>query len=154
MEVPPERLELIYQDIVLSLGYKTTVGPADKSKVERRHAGEKTELPSARLAKAAWRVAAILKPLPPPPPPTPKLAPQTYNKGSSGQDARYCTQHSGNPDGGGFRYDNDGRSLGGRSGNPVAGLKPADEMDGRGPCDPYTNNGQSFPPWPPGSYDV
>jgi hypothetical protein len=32
----------------------------------------------------------------------------------------------------------------------VAGLKPADEMDGREPCDPY--NG--FPPWPPDSYKV
>ena len=89
-----------------------------------------------------------------PPPPPRNLAPQTYNRGSSGQDARYCTRESGNPDGGGFHYDADGRSLGGRSGNPVAGLKPADQMDGREPCDPYTNGNLSFPPWPAASYDV
>jgi hypothetical protein len=89
----------------------------------------------------------------PPPPPAVKLAPQTYNKGSSGQDARYCTKESGNPDAGGFHYDDGGRSLGGRTGNPVAGLKPADQMDGREPCDPYTHDGRSFPPWPKESYD-
>jgi hypothetical protein len=152
MEVMPATLESIYQDIILSVGYRTTVGPTDKSKVARRRAGERTQLPSARLARAAWRVAALLSPLAPPPPPPPpqRLAPQTYNRGSSGQDARYCTKDSGNPDGGGFRYDADGRSLGGRTGNTVAGLRPADEMNGLGPCDPYLN----FPPWPDGSYEV
>ena len=103
--------------------------------------------------------AAIVSPAPPPPPPPPpppdpppvlRLAPQTWNRGSSGQDARYCTRDSGNPDPGGFHYDADGRSLGGRSGKFVPGPKPADEMDGREPCDPY--NG--MPPWPPESYEV
>jgi hypothetical protein len=150
MEVNRSTLETIYNDIVASLGYKTTVGPVDKSKVERRRAGEATKIPSARLARAAWRVAALLSPLVPPPPPPAGLAPQTYNRGSSGQDARYCTKDSGNPDGGGFHYDSGGRSLGGRSGKFVPGLKPADEMDGREPCDPY--NG--FPPWPKESYEV
>jgi hypothetical protein len=150
MEVTTGTLQQIYDDIVNSVGYKTTVGPTDKLKVSRRRAGERTQLPSARLGRAAWRVAALLTPLVPPPPPPRLLAPQTYNRGSSGQDARYCTKESGNPDGGGFSYDSGGRSLGGRSGNTVAGLKPADEMDGREPCDPY--NG--FPPWPAASYDV
>jgi len=94
------------------------------------------------------------------PPPTPKkLAPQTYNRGSRGQDAKYCTTGLAKVNGafvddGGFRYDDQGLCLGGRSGNPVAGLKPSDEMDGRGPCDPYTNGNQSFPPWPAASYNV
>lgn len=154
MEVSRSTLEQIYADIVNSVGYKTTVGPVDKSKVTRRLAGQKTELPSARLARAAWRDAALLTPLVPPPP-VARYAPQTYNKGSNGQDARYCT--AGLPKSGPFfvdakgcRYDDGGRDVDGcRSGNPVSGLKPADEMDGREPCDPY--NG--MPPWPAGSYE-
>lgn len=105
--------------------------------------------------------AAIATTPPPPPPPLPpnELAPQTYNRGSRGQDAKYCTdglpqENGAFVDGGGFRYDDQGLCLGGRSGNPVAGLKPSDEMDGRGPCDPYTNGDQSFPPWPAASYEV
>lgn len=90
---------------------------------------------------------------PPPPPPTttptptpkPALNPQTYNRGSRGQDARYCVTHDD-----GYRYDADGREIDGRrSGNPVPGLKPADEMDGRGPCEP---DGAGHPPWPAASY--
>lgn len=101
-------------------------------------------------------------PKPPDPPPTPTrkfLAPQTYNKGSRGQDAQYCT--TGLPrDPNGIPYEpsapgityNDGLCNGGRTGDPVPGLKPADEMDSRGPCDPYTHNDVSFPPWPEQSY--
>lgn len=157
MDVSRQTLELIYGEITRSVGYRTTVGPIDKSKVSRRLAGEATKLPSALLARAAWRVAALLTPLAPPPPPDPipaKLAPQTYNKGSSGQDARYCT--AGLPVVNGFvtdgldRYDTGGRSIDGlRSGQFIPELKPADEMDGREPCDPY--NG--MPPWPAKSYE-
>lgn len=110
--------------------------------------------------------AACATPQPPPtttaPPPTttapaPRPAPQTYNRGSSGQDARYCVDDLPTVDGvkvdaAGFRYDDGGRSLGGRTGNPIDVLKPADAMDGKGPCDPYTKDGRSFPPWPPASY--
>lgn len=85
------------------------------------------------------------------------MAPQTYNKGSRGQDAQYCTSalprnaagqpyEPSNPN---ITY-NGGLCNGGRSGNPVAGLKPSDAMDGRGPCDPY----DGMPPWPDASYDV
>ena len=148
MDVPRSVLEQVYADIVNSVGYKTTVGPTDKSKVSRRLAGERTVLPSARLARAAWRVAALLTPLVPPPPPPPQFHPQTYNKGSSGQDARYCVPPDGPTDG--CRYDEGGREIDGkRTGQFVPGLKPADEMDGREPCDPY--NG--FPPWPAASYE-
>lgn len=80
--------------------------------------------------------------------PAPRPAPQTYNKGSRGQDARYCLPDGVTVDAAGYRYDEDGRSLGGRSGNDVAGLKPSDEMDGASPCQGY--NG--MPPWPEGSY--
>jgi len=113
--------------------------------------------------------AAIVMPEPPPPPPPPppptakRLAPQTYNKGSRGQDARYCINAPGVTrvgstdrwiDEGRYTYNIDGLCDGGRSGAPVAGLKPSDMMDGKGPCDPYTWGEQSFPPWPPGSYEV
>ena len=124
MEVMPATLETIYQDIILSVGYRTTVGPTDKSKVARRRAGERTQLPSARLARAAWRVAALLSPLAPPPPPPPpqRLAPQTYNRGSSGQDARYCIPPGGATDG--CRYDSGGREIDGlRSGKFVPGFQ-------------------------------
>lgn len=117
---------------------------------------------------AADHDAAITTTPPPPPtttvpppttttvPPPPRLAPQTYNRGSSGQDARYCVHWPGvtnvGPnrwrDEGGFEYDGGGLSLGGRSGNTVAGLNPADAMDGREACDPY--NG--MPPYPAGSF--
>ena len=157
MDVNPNTLEQIYQDIVQSVGYKTTVGPVDKRKVEQRRLGSPTKLPSARLAKSAWRTAALLVPLvppPPPPPPPPKVAPQTYNRGSAGQDARYCTaglphNGAGQPFDQFSAYDENGLSLGGRTGNPVPGLKPADQMDGRGACDPYG----PFPPWPTSSYN-
>ena len=141
-----------------SVGYKTTVGPIDKAKVDKTLAGFTTAKPSSYLGQAAWELAkrvAATTPPPPPPPPLPRYAPQTYNRGSSGQDARYCT--AGLPQVGGYyvdakgvRYDAGGREVdGARSGSPVQGLKPADEMDGREPCDPY--NG--FPPWPAASYE-
>ncbi len=100
--------------------------------------------------------AAIAAPAPQPTPtpaPTPAPAkrpfPQTYNRGGSGQDARYCTGGR-DVDDMGYRYDGQGLSLGGRSGNPIAGLKPSDQMDGADPCTGY----DGMPPWPPGSYNV
>jgi hypothetical protein len=145
----------IFDLIVSSVGYKTTVGDVDKSKVNRTFNGQTTVAPASKLGQAAWHLAKRISatpppPPPPPPPPAPKLAAQTYNKGSRGQNARYCTTESGNPDGGGFHYSPDGLCEGGRSEKFVPGLKPADEMDGRGACDPYG----SFPPWPKESYEV
>ena len=79
------------------------------------------------------------------------LAPQTYNPGGGGQNARYCV--AGLPEispgvfsDGSYTYDANGLSFD-RPDTYVAGLKPADQMDGRGACDPYDN----FPPWPEGS---
>ena len=99
-------------------------------------------------------------PQPPLPPdggggePTRTLAPQTYNQGSHGQGARFCTRDSGNPDGGGFSYDENGLCRGGRSEKPVPGLKPSDMMDDKGACDGYEWMGRTFPPWPDESYTV
>ena len=93
-------------------------------------------------------------PPPPPPPPPPELvAPRTYNK-SAGGDARFCTaglprNEHGQPFDKFSTYDENGLSHGGRDPDrQVPGLKPSNEMDGRGPCDPYG----PFPPWPAESY--
>ena len=145
-------LELIYQDIVQSVGYRTTVGPIDKRKVERRRAGIATPLPSARLARAAWRVAALLAPVSPPPPPPPppykRVAPRVaYKAGNS--DARYCVK-----DFPGLRdevaaYDENGLCTDGRrsDGSPADCPTSALEIDGREYCslptvgDPTKNTG-------------
>jgi len=96
----------------------------------------------------------VTPPTPPPPPP-PQVAPRTYNKVPSA-DARFCiTGLPKNTRGLWFdafsAYDENGLDVdGGRTADKqVAGLKPANEMDGRGPCDPYGE----FPPWPAGSYE-
>lgn len=106
--------------------------------------------------------AAITDPEPPPPPPPPPppetdYAPRTYNIGSRNQDPRFCvtglTRRADGllVDGEGVLYDDSGLNVDGRRDRTkiVAGLKPADEMDGREPCDPY--NG--MPPWPAASYE-
>jgi hypothetical protein len=144
MEVSRQTLETIYADIVNSVGYKTTVGPVDKSKVTRRLAGQKTELPSARLARAAWRVAAILTPLVPPPQPV-LVAPKTVNtQGAS--DQRFCMRGPGvvqRADGfwtdqSGAVYARDGDGLeesSVRNKDVIPGLVGAKEMDGRSACE-------------------
>jgi len=144
-----------------SVGYKTTVGPTDKAKVDKALAGILTPRPSSKLGQAAWelarRVASTTPPPPPPPPPpnpTAGVAPRTYNEVPGGQDARFCV--FGLPREGNLyrdrysRYDENGLDVdGGRSHTQVPGLKPANEMDDRSACSPYG----SFPPWPTGSYD-
>lgn len=165
MDVSRVVLEQIYEEITTSVGYATTVGPIDKSKVSRRREGEATKLPSAKLARAAWRTAALLAPLsppPPPPPPAKRVAPKVANKQDS-SDARFCcfnqpgvTWSPNHPLGPCYvddvaRYDGDGLHLGGRSDactqSWTEGLVGAKELDGREPCalprvgDPALNTG-------------
>lgn len=158
MEVNRSALETIFGDIVNSVGYKTTVGPVDKSKVTKRLAGTATPLPSSRLGKAAWRVAALLTPLapPPPPPPTPVLvAPITVTQ-QGGSDQRVCL-FMGEEEGGPLRpgvrqigpdeYTDESRTIYGSNGlekpggasrtklpEGAFGLVKAREMDGRNAC--------------------
>ena len=40
-----------------SIGYKTTVGPTDKSKVDKALAGLPSARPSSLLGRAAWELA-------------------------------------------------------------------------------------------------
>jgi len=49
-----------------SVGYKTTVGPIDKSKVNAAKEGVQKPSPSSKLGKAAWEL--YLRDTPPPPP--------------------------------------------------------------------------------------
>ena len=170
MEVSRAALEQAYADLVNSAQYKLPwpVGPHpdDKRKVTRRRAGEPTPLPSGRLARAAWRLAALLAPLSPPPPPTPVLvAPITVTR-QGASDQRVCLF---NPDGslrpGVFRradgtygdgsgavYNPDGGGLedsGVRTKLPEGafGLVKAKEMDSRSACEcptagsPHDNTG-------------
>jgi hypothetical protein len=150
-----------------SLGYKTTVGPVDKNKVQRALAGFSTTKPSSALGEAAWhlaRRAAAGPPPPPPPPPPPEkptykmVAPKTANK-EGGSDARFCVENqpgvSRMADGTYVdmvaRYDSNGLHLGGRSDictqGQTPGLVGAKSMDGRAPCeltpvgDPKQNTG-------------
>jgi hypothetical protein len=89
-------------------------------------------------------------PPPPPPPPSGPVAPRTYNTAPGGEpSARFCVAGLPRNQNGRLHdiyseYDDDGHDLGGRTTLLVPGLKFANEMDGRGPCDPYG----SFPPWP------
>lgn len=92
MEVSRAVLEQVFNEITTSVGYTTTVGPIDKGKVSRRRSGQPTPLPSSKLGRAAWRVAALLEPLAPPPPPPPpylKVAPRAAEK-QDASDARFC----------------------------------------------------------------
>jgi hypothetical protein len=96
MDVPRSTLEQAYDDIVGSSQYKLPwpVGPhpSDKKKVTRRRAGTVTPVPSGRLARAAWRLAALLAPAvtpPPPPPPVIRVAPITVTQ-QGGSDQRVC----------------------------------------------------------------
>lgn len=155
MDVSPFTLQQIYDDITKSVGYATTVGPIDKQKVSRRRAGEKTLLPSARLARAAWRVAALLAPLAPPPPPPPpptfkRVAPITVRQ-EGGSDQRVCLFENGSlrpgvfrrPDGtygdeSGAVYASNGDGLeesGVRTKVNDPRLVGAKSMDGRSACE-------------------
>ena len=92
---------------------------------------------------------------PPPPPPPPQIAPRTYNKVPSA-DARFCIAGLTRGTDGYYhdvfsKYDENGLDAdGGRtSDTQVPGLKPANEMDDRGPCDFY----DGMTAWPAGSYE-
>lgn len=126
--------------------------PADMS---RWGAWDKLERTLGILAFDHDAAAGSDPPPPPPPPPPAKVAPRTYNTAPGGEpSARFCTTGLPRNTNGRLHddfseYDDDGHDLGGRTTKIVAGLKYANEMDGRGPCDPYG----SFPPWPAGSFE-
>ena len=105
-----------------------------------------------------------LPPVDPPVDPHPQpsgFAPQSYNKGSRGQNAKFnvrinCTYDSRTGeyvDGQGVRYDDAGLCKGGRTEPNIPGLKPSDMSDGKEPWESYEWMGQTFPPYPAQSYE-
>lgn len=109
-------------------------------------------------------------PPPPPPPPTTNpwdsgYAPQAYNRGSGGQNARFnirinCTQRSDGKyvDKKGVVYSDSGlQESGQRSEFTVSGLKPSDMMDGLDPWEQYEWMGNLIGPnkenYPAASYN-
>jgi hypothetical protein len=148
--------------------------PVDASKVESELRGVRRPWPSSAFAKGIVeelrRDDPVPSPPPPPPPPPPPspwdsgFAPQAYNQGGSGQNARYnvrinCTRRAdGNyVDGQNIVYDDGGRSHGGRSEKFIPQLKPADQMDGKEPWDRYIHNNLIIGPnredYPEASYE-
>jgi len=147
--------------------YVKTVNQADKNKVTKARAGTNPTTPAADIAKVAAELglrahAADAPPPPPPPPPPPvkRYAPRTHNLGGRDQDPRFCCKPEyGVVDMGTHYVDEMGCTYtkepygtnpdGTRDRNfIVAGLKGADSMDSMEPCDTYTNNGVTYPPYP------
>ncbi len=118
------------------IGYQNGIGAA-RNRIKKLDPGGFNDTGSGAWDKFFRTVATLAQdhdaaigpspqPTPTPTPaPTPAPAkrpfPQTYNRGSRGQDARYCTDGR-TVDDAGFRYDGQGLSLGGRTGNSVGGL--------------------------------
>ncbi len=93
-------------------------------------------------------------------PPVKRYAPRTHNLGGRDQDPRFCCKPEyGVVDKGSYFEDEMGCTYtkepygtnpDGRRDRTyiVPGLKGADSMDGMEPCDPYSANGISVPPYP------
>lgn len=141
----------------------------DQSKVTRRRQGQYTTQPRSNFGKVLWDIAYLawvdeqfIPPDPEEPPPptnTKRYAPRTHNLGGRDQDPRFCmkpeygvkdmTTHY--EDEMGCKYDKEhGLNTDGTRQRDymVPGLKGADSMDGMEPCDPYSANGISVPPYP------
>ncbi len=143
----------------------------DRSKVTRRRLGEYTTQPRSNYGRVLWDIAWLAhledlsnvpdpeQPDPPPPVNTKRYAPRTHNLGGRDQDPRFCCKPEyGVVDKGdhyedemGCKYDKDHMlNIDGLRDRAymVPGLKGADSMDGLEPCDPYSANGISVPPYP------
>jgi hypothetical protein len=154
-------------DLVLDTDCYRKLDSVEKAKVAKALKGEVASTPRSNIGKVAFYLARRLHPVgstpPPPDPAASGYAPQAYNKGSSGQDARYnvlinCTRHNDGSyeDKKGVLYDDGGRVKAGgqdRSGQHIDGLKPADQMDNKEPWEPYVHNNIAYPPYPAKSYE-
>ena len=94
--------------------------------------------------------------------PAPRYAPRTHNLGARNQDPRFCLApqfggvrvSDGYRDATGAHYDFEMRSDDGNRdrGRMVDGLKGADSLDSLEPCDAYTHEGRTVPPYPADSF--
>lgn len=154
--------------------YQNTVNSADKNKVNKARAGTNPTTPSSLIGQVAAELglrahaAEQGQTTPPPPPPPPdntkkRYAPRTHNTTSRGN-ARYCMKPEyGVVDHGsyfedemGVRYSKEPSGLddsGLRDDSYIVpGLKGSDSMDGLEPCDSYTIDGHTYPPYPGDPY--
>lgn len=152
--------------------YVETVNKADKNKVKKARAGTNPTTPSALIAQVAAELGLRAyeaeshepPPPPPPPPPTKRYAPRTHNLGNRDQDPRFCCRPEYGVVDKGDHYEDEmgckytkepyGTNPDGTRDRTyiVPGLKGADSMDGMEPCDPYSANGISVPPYPGDPY--
>jgi hypothetical protein len=167
----PKRLVLTWDRVPGADGYRfysagvlrsRTLDPS-KTKVTFSYGQEPYVVEAFVLSPVDQGHYPATAPPPPPPPPTKRYAPRTHNLGGGGQDPRFCMKPEyGVVDKGthykdemGVKYDKEhGLNTDGlRDRNRmVPGLKGADSMDGLEPCDPYSANGISVPPYPPESF--
>lgn len=154
----------MYDKLTKAKCYVDTVNAPDKVKVKKARAGTNPTTPSSLIAQVAAELGLRAHKAEPPPLPPPPLvkqyAPRTHNLGGRDQDPRFCCKPEyGVVDKGsyyedemGCKYSKEPYGLsidGGRDRNfMVPGLKGADSMDGAEPCDPYSANGISVPPYP------
>ena len=157
----------MYDKLTKAKCYIDTVNTADKNKVKKARAGTNPTTPSSLIAQVAAELGlraheqeAPPPPPPPPPPPAKRYAPRTHNLGGRDQDPRFCCKPEyGVVDHGSYFEDEMGCTYtkepygtnpDGRRDRAymVPGLKGADSMDGAEPCDPYSANGISVPPYP------
>ena len=157
--------------------YQNTVNSADKNKVNKARAGTNPTTPSSLIGQVAAELglrayaAEQGQTTPPPPPVDPpppdntkkRYAPRTHNTTSRGN-ARYCMKPEyGVVDHGsyfedemGVRYSKEPSGLddsGLRDDSYIVpGLKGSDSMDGLEPCDSYTIDGHTYPPYPGDPY--
>lgn len=158
-------------DLVLATDCYKELDATEHHKVDLAVQGKPASTPRSNIAKVAFYLARRLHPVqgteppppPPPPPPTKRYAPRTHNLGGRDQDPRFCCKPEyGVRDMGdhyedemGCKYDKDHMlNIDGlRDRNyMVPGLKGADSMDGLEPCDPYTIDGVTHPPYPGDPY--
>lgn len=153
----------MYDKLTKSKCYIETVNTTDKNKVKKARAGTNPTTPSSLIAQVAAELglrAHAQEIPPPPPPPAKRYAPRTHNLGGRDQDPRFCCKPEyGVVDKGdyyedemGCKYTKEpyGTNFDGLRDRAymVPGLKGADSMDGMEPCDPYSANGISVPPYP------
>lgn len=143
---------------------------SEATKVKKAIAGDRHTRPASLYAQGLVEIAdrAHAKPPTPPAPKPPDppnpadtgYAPQAYNKGSRGQNAKFNVHVNTTlradgryEDRNGIVYDDSGLcASGGRTEPDIPGLKPSDMSDGKEPWESYEWLGNTFPPYPAQSY--
>jgi hypothetical protein len=142
---------------------------SEATKVKKAIAGERHTRPSSLYAQGLVEIADRAHAKPPVPPPTPDppkpqppkpsdtgYAPQSYNQGSRGQNAKFNVHINCTLRGDGYYVDKNGIvyqdnglcSSGGRTEPFIPELKPSDMSDGKEPWEAYEWMGNIIGPGP------